>query len=388
MSPLPTLNDATCSEWRCDLAALEAPWRQLATQTHLPSPFHTWEWFVCWQRHFLPPDPSVLRLFLVHDEAQKLIGIVPFYLRNRIRGWGLPCPSREWRLVGNTDPDYESLTEEPVFLARAGEERRVRDAVLRYLCKEKRGEWDYIKIGLDDGASDGAAPELPLPPFLRLKAHKRLGPALRTLPSSWEMLRKQVSRSMRDNLAYYPRLLERHGHTFTLRFRRTPDDVAAGIDTVIRLHQHRAQSEQFHTKHVSHIPEERHRAFLLDCLPQLASHSKAFLLELVVDGQPVAAQIFLEFGGTLVFYYSGFEIAWQAYSPLLIIARAALEDAIARGVPRANFLRAPAQWKARWGADPVENQQQIRLYRTTPLALMRSAATLALRQKNWLKRQK
>lgn len=343
---------------------------------------------MCWHRHFLQQDPTLVRVFVVHNEAQERIGIIPFYLRNRIRDWGLPCPSREWRLVGNTDPDYESLTEEPVFLASAGEEQRVRDTLLRYLCHEVRGQWDYIKIGLDDGASEGAEPLLSLPPFLRLRTHKRLGPALRPLPADWATLRKQVSRSMRDNLAYYPRLLERHGHPFTLHFRRTPGEVTAGLDTVIRLHRHRAQSVQFHTKHFSHIPEERHRAFLHDCLPQLAAQRQAFLIELVADDQPIASQIFLEYEGTLVFYYSGYENAWQAYSPLLIIARTALEDAIQRGVPQANFLRAPALWKSRWGAEPLENQQQLRLYRTTPLALVRSTATLAIRQQDWLKQQK
>ena len=314
--PISTTLSPTCRAE--DFLTLEEDWRRLSALAHHASAFLSWEWASCWVEAFLLGDEGALQTLVVRDLAGDAVGIVPLYKRHLAPGWGLPCRSREWRLLGNTGRDYESLTDEPIFLARAGWESDVRDAALRWLCTEARGEWDYVKLGLRDGAGDGALPALPEFPMVNARAGKRLGPAVRDLPADWPTLRKQLSRSMRDNTAYYPRLLTRHGHTTRLRFLRSEAEVREGLPTVIALHRHRARSEACATEHVSHIPEPRHAGFLMDCLPRLALAGGAFLVILEAGGIPIAAQAFLEARDSLAFYYSGFDTDWQQYSPLLI----------------------------------------------------------------------
>ena len=349
IDPLTSSTDPrlTCVDQAKSFCQLESDWRRLAAQTYFPSPFQSWEWALLWWRTFLDGQLDCLRVLVFRDATDQVVGIAPFYLRHLVRLWGVPCSSHEWRLLGNTGIDYESLTEEPIFLARAGWEARVRDETLSYLLTHVRREWDYVHLGLQEGAGEGDLPSLPSIPFINVRSGKKIGSALRSLPADWPTFRGQLSRSMRDNMTYYPRLLKRHGHQTQIRFLSTPSAVEVGLSTMIGLHRKRAQSDRFQTQHVNHLPDRRHEVFLHDCLAHLATSGKAFLIELEVDGVPIASQAFLECRDMLLFYYSGFEPQWQQYSPLLLIAQAALEGALARGIRVVNFLPGAAPWKAR-----------------------------------------
>ena len=355
-----------------DFLALEPEWRLLATQMATPSIFSTWEWAIHWWEVFLGSNSDCLRIFVVRDENGTVQGIVPLYCALSFRYWGVPCHSHEWRMFGDAGHHQESLTEEPIFLVRAGYESAVLETFLTHLQSFACCDVDYLKI-----THQLWRPEmLPEVPSGRIKqgyfqVKVREGSAIRPLPADWKTLRKEISRSMRDNTAYYPKLLARHGHEYSLSFHQTQSEVSQTVPILIALHQKRAKNEHAGAVHLNHLEEEHHHEFLMNCLPALAAQGKAILLTLCVGEETIAAQVFLEEQKMLTVYYSGFDTKWHAYSPLLIILQAMLEDAMERGVQVVNFLPDTALWKSRWGAEPVLAVQEIRLYRTTPLALLR-----------------
>src|SRR5436305_102541 len=47
----------------------------------------------------------------------------------------------------------------------------------------------------------------------------------RELPDTWEAFERDLNKSMRDNVRYYPRLMVRSGHAFVFEIAATPDEV-------------------------------------------------------------------------------------------------------------------------------------------------------------------
>jgi CelD/BcsL family acetyltransferase involved in cellulose biosynthesis len=174
---------------------------------------------------------------------------------------------------------------------------------------------------------------------------------------------------MRDNLAYYPRLLKRHGHDYEIEAPTTTRAIEGALDALIGLHNARAISGIGKT-HVSHMPSETHERFIRDSISDLASRNMAFVRIVRIDGEPAAAQAFLEFGGRVVVYYSGFAERWAPYSPLTILLANVIEELCARGVRSLNFLPGFEQWKTRWRAEPL-TVHELSLYRVAPDSLLR-----------------
>ena len=138
---------------------------------------------------------------------------------------------------------------------------------------------------------------------------------------------------------------------------------------------HGARSTQSRGRgHANHIHTPAHRAFLTDLLTRMAAEDRAFVTELVVDGRVVASQAFLEDREDLMVYYSGYEEAWYAYSPVFIIDVSVFQEAQARGVRRLDFLTARADWKTRWGAIAGPAMHRVFVVPLRPDCLARTLA--------------
>ena len=100
--------------------------------------FLTWEWLYLWTKHYLGGDR--LRILLLLDDDQRLVGIAPFYLRTT-KAQGL-IPLRELRFLG-------SETVCSSYLDVIVSERHT-PAVLRSLCgylfNQARSDWDILTL--------------------------------------------------------------------------------------------------------------------------------------------------------------------------------------------------------------------------------------------------
>ena len=338
------------------LEAMRAEWDALVAACHRPSPCATHAWATAWWRAFGNRADGAGRdtqpfVVVLRDAGGRLVGVVPF-VEDRPAS---PLRVRRLRALGFVGQDgVFDMTEEPSLLVMEGWEARTLAALATALRPGlQAGRWDSVHLRVL--AEAAARPLQDALSATRGQASVRIdvrgGSDYATLPGSWGDYRKAMTRSMRDNLPYYPRLLSRDGHDWRVRTLTEPGDMADAAARLAALHRARAASAKG-KRHDAHVHGPVQEAFLSDLLCRLAARGEARVAELVVDGRVVASQAFLEAGDTMTVYYSGYEEAWSKYSPIFVIDAVVFRDALERGVRRLDFLRSPAPWKARWLAEP------------------------------------
>jgi CelD/BcsL family acetyltransferase involved in cellulose biosynthesis len=170
----------------------------------------------------------------------------------------------------------------------------------------------------------------------------------RQLPARWDDVVRGLGKSMRDNVKYYPRLMERHGHAFSFEVAQTPTQVAGWLPVLYQLHRERARASMS-VAHPDYFEVTNRRAFMTAVAPQLAAAGQLRIGILKIDGEPVAAQMWLERGRAMFVYYSGYRIEWAPHSVALIATIESMRDAMDRGIDRVEFLAGGGLPKERWG---------------------------------------
>lgn len=348
---------------------LEEQWRSLFSDASYPTVFASWEWVSEWWRHFSPIlrqnyPAAQLHIVCVLGSGGEIIGIAPFYEAERCE---FPFIGKSLRLIGEVvEGDLSrGMTEEPAVLLRKNREEEAVAAMLAYLTKSDFARWNHFFLPFLSAKTVRLAR-----PFLKTYGNNQ-GPQIVRLPKTWADYRNSLSRSMRDNLAYYPKRLAKHGHSWNIKRIDDPDQITEAADLLVALHRRRAAAPRG-CPHIDHIPAEVNVQFLKSILRRLTETHHAFITVLEVNGKPVAAQMFLQDSGTLTVYYSGYDITWYDYSPLTLLLEEVIRQGIKEGIHTLNFLRGELPWKTRWRA-----QEEIPLQRATNyLAFCQDAETI------------
>lgn len=336
-----------------DFASLESEWRELTCDASYASPFSTWDWIWEWWRHSAPrircSVPGYgLCVVCAYDAHEVLIGIAPFFsVPSRVSPYG----GRRLRLLGDID-ELQLMTEEPTVLLRQGREEEAVASLLTGLKTAKFPHWRSFVL-----------PVISPHPLQGAWRYPRIsrgsdGPQTVSLPNTWDAFRAGLTRSMRDNTAYYPKRLKKHAHQYEFRCVTDPCKIAEAVLLLADLHRQRAEGDRG-PQHNNYLPGPLHVAFLTAVMTRLALAGEGFIAVLEIDGNPVAAQAFLENAGRLTVYYSGFNPAWYDYSPLTILMSEVIRDAIRRNVQILSFLPGAQPWKARWGACLEMERQRL-----------------------------
>ena len=369
---------SACREITADaeFLALRERWNALLACCDYPTPFCSWEWAWEWWQRFGGAASPRCRLIVAeaHDAAGTLVGLAPFFFPAAEAG---PLRLRPLRpLATRIHCLVDDLTEEPLVLLRADAPEAAFEALCRALLAwPGRGDWDLIHLRLLRRAGTGAIGPLwrRLPgtfPFVLTRPKKRLGQT-RELAAAWPEFRRSLSKSMRDNTAYYPRLLTREGHAWSVTILRDPEAVSQAVRTLIRLHTCRAESERG-PAHTNHLPGAEQQAFLHDILTRLSAQGMAAVALLEVDGKTIAAQSVLECAGRLTFYYSGFDPRWHRYSPVTVLHAALIQDALLRGLTGLDYLPEAEPWKTRWGTEAAWVYDELSCLSLSPRSVLRS----------------
>lgn len=369
---------SSCHEITTDaqFLALRACWNALLTRCDYPTPFCTWEWAWEWWRRFGGAASPGYRLIVAEacDAAGLLVGLAPFFFP---AGGAGPLRLRPLRpLATRIHCLVDDLTEEPLILLDANAPEAAFEALCRALLTwPGRSDWDLIHLRLlrRVGTREIGPLWRRLPstfPFVLTRPKKRLGQT-RCLPAAWPEFRRSLSKSMRDNTAYYPRLLTREGHSLSVTILREPEAVSEAARTLISLHACRSQSERG-PAHTNHLPGADQQAFLQGILTRLAGQGMAAVALLEVDGKTIAAQSVLECAGCLTFYYSGFDPCWHRYSPITILHAALIQDALTRGLTGLDYLPEAEPWKTRWGTEAAWVYDELSCLSLSPRSLLRS----------------
>ncbi|HVT07178.1 MAG TPA: GNAT family N-acetyltransferase [Polyangia bacterium] len=350
---------------------LEQRWRDVLAHSSAPSPFHTWEFAHEWWHQFvvgrLGGATGQFEVVVVSTAGGMPVAILPFYVENTLGRANLGTTLQPF----GRSSFFETMTDSPIAIYRAGFEARALEAVKSYLGGARRS-WDVAALRTNPSRNAAASSSSRLSPASSLLEVTRVceAPLTAQLPTSWAVYRTTLSKSMRDNVAYYPRKLSRECPGWRLREVRSPAEIGGATDALIRLHRMRSTT-RVGIPHRNHIETEEQAAFLRRWFRRAAERNQIAIYILEIDGRAAAAQAFLEGPASLAVYYSGYDARYYRYSLLTIITAEAIRTGISRGASRIEFPPIATPWKMRWGVQERKGIAETSLYSTRPGAVAR-----------------
>jgi CelD/BcsL family acetyltransferase involved in cellulose biosynthesis len=315
-----------------ELLALEADWDRLVDSMEVPSPFLSSDWNRTWWDTFGRGKQARVAVL---SEAGRVVGIAPFY---RVR-YGPVRP-----LVPFGWPDRLTEQMEPI-IPEPGR-NTLNHALREWLLKEHT-------MGLAAGLDRPTAVS-----FGEQALRDDVYFDWRPLPPTWDELLDGLHRSMRGNIRYYPRLLERSGHKLAFRVADDVAGVRAALPTLFALHTARANAPTGE-RHRDRLSEPIRREFLQRLAAVLPVQGAMKVGILAVDGVDVAAQLWFERNGAIFLHYSGYEPEWSKFSVAMVVTSEIIRTGIERGMRRVEFLRGSKQFKTRWN---TEQRMQTDVY--------------------------
>jgi CelD/BcsL family acetyltransferase involved in cellulose biosynthesis len=307
----------------------EAGWNRLVERCRAPVPFATWQFQTAWYRTF---GTGPLHLLAAQDGEGEWVGVLPLY--------ELPAPDGpSVRLVGGTDvADYLDL------IAVAGREEEVWKALLPALAELP---WRVADLRPLPAASPTPGLLSSLAPTAGLASRTAVEdrcPVIELAPT-WEGYLAGLSGKDRHELRRKIRRAEA-GHP-RIEVARSPGAMAVLLDGFVALHRKSKVGK-------ARFMDEPMEAFFREVGRDLAAAGLAALWMLWLEERPAAALLCLEQAGTVSLYNSGFDPDARAMSPGVVLIARTIEDAIARGFRRYDFLRGEESYKYGFGAVPTE----------------------------------
>jgi CelD/BcsL family acetyltransferase involved in cellulose biosynthesis len=327
-----------------DLARDAEQWETLAEGI----PFRSWGWASTWWRHYGAVRQRRLYVVTVHDEAERLAGVLPLYLDVSATS------GRTLRLLGSGEvcADYTGL------LCRPGWEATLSDAIASWLAEQALGDasnanrWDLLWLENID-AED--RPSMLLAEHLAqagCRVHQRPGTRCWrvALPASWAEYLRRLSKSHRKQVGRAESRLFATRRA-VLRSVTCRDELPRTMDLLERLHQRR----RLQLGQPGCFASERFAAFHRDVALTMLRAGQLQLHWLELDGRPVAVEYHLAGGGMVYAYQAGIEPEALTYEPGSLITQASLRRAIERGYLAFDFLRGDEPYKAHWRAEARPN---------------------------------
>jgi CelD/BcsL family acetyltransferase involved in cellulose biosynthesis len=214
--------------------ALAHEWDRLVDNSSQRCFFLRPSWTRLWWNYLRPPDS---RLFIItsRDETEELVGLAPFYIKQR-RTAGIPH-IREINFLGTGV--YAHSSEYLDIIARRGYEGAVAQSVTSLL--RASDEWDRLCLS-----------EIPASSVMLAHLLEAIGGDYEVevcsrahyveTTGSWETYLSQIGKATRTSLRRRTRsLFENYDSRFQLV--ETPEELEPAMDALVRLHQAR-----WHTK--------------------------------------------------------------------------------------------------------------------------------------------
>jgi CelD/BcsL family acetyltransferase involved in cellulose biosynthesis len=315
-----------------------AGWDALVARSRRPTPFARWAFQTLWARRFAP---GPLDLHVVRDSAGECVGVLPLYTEPGADG---PVA----RLVGGVDvADYLDL------VAAAGREEEAWKALLPVLAAGPARILDLRPVPADSPTA-ALLPALAGASGLACQVAREDRCPVVELPASWEAYLAGLDGKDRHELRRKLRRAEAGAPEVAVA--RDPDAVAAAMDDFLALHRRSKVGK-------ARFMDERMEGFFRELAPPLAASGALAVWRLRLAGRPAAALLCFEYDGEVGLYNSGFDPEARALSPGVVVIARSIEDAIARGFRRYDFLRGEEPYKYGFGAAATD---VLRLTLTRP----------------------
>ena len=208
---------------------LRGEWDELLTASEQQAYFLRWHWTKLWWSHFAPPH-SRLNIIVCRDSEGTLVGLAPFYWRQRHL---LLLPYvREIVFIGM---GIELKTSEHLdVIARRGCERMVAQQIAELLHASH--DWDRLWLW-----------QVPSQSRVLRHLQQALGARTAVTPCDrapyidtsvgWAAFKQGFGRSMRRNVEYYPRRLFKLYPTACFSHVKTQEELQPAMDALVNLHR-------------------------------------------------------------------------------------------------------------------------------------------------------
>ncbi len=336
-SPVKTLKTRLLLSWD-EVEELRPQWDTLLQRSRANSLFLTWEWIDAWRS--VPGRRARPFVVAVHDQADRLVGIGPFYVA-RLRFLHL-LRLRTLRTLG----DRESGGEYPDWILDPDCEARAGLALARCMA-EARGLWHCMwlpNVAGWTGASErisAACAQAGL-----LVRSRSSGFSIAALPGDFPSYLQSVSANLRSTLRRQQRRFFTGAEAAFLRC-SSPADVPVFLEALFDLN-HRRWSTAGQVGTFVRKPFERQ--FYTLFAPRAFARGWLRLYALKRGDSFVALQAGYVYEGTFLQLQEGFDPEAPAGVGNVLRARV-IEDLLAEGIRTYDFLGEHTEHKRRWLAE-------------------------------------
>lgn len=320
-----------------DFQSVKDNWNSLLNKSIDNNVFLTWEWLSTWWEHL--GEGRKLLILLVEDE-KKVVAIAPLMFSE----YELPVLGRIKKIefVGAPQSDYHNfiLIEENVECLRR---------VLTYLGNNFADlNWIELKEIPETSISVDFLRRLSFDISCELEMKERvcnICPYI-SLPNSIDLLMRELSKNLRQNLNKYMRKIE---EKYKVQFKRH-DELGYSTDEAMKvfimLHQKRWQSEgmpgAFGDK------GNKFRDFHMDVAKRFAEKGWLGLYFLTANDEPISVQYTFQYGQRMYYYLAGLDTEYSGYSVGNLIIKFLLEECIKMGFEEYDLMRGDEPYKTRW----------------------------------------
>ena len=343
LSVEPSALNTTLLTTEAEFDSIENDWDRLLDESDQRAYFLRWAWNRIWWRSFKPANS---RLFIIacRDKNQKLIGLAPFYWRQRSTA-GIEH-IREVLFLGTGI--FLQTSESLDIIARRGSERIVAVSVADFLRRNR--DWD--QLWLNEIPSSSTV----LPQFRRaLGESSQVSVCNRThyieADTDWETFKSKLGRATRQNTLRQTRRLF---DSYDCRFRRikTADELETAMDALVSLHQARWQSKG----NPGSFAIPGFEDFLREAARLSLAEGRLRLWVLEVDGKIAATRIAFFENGVVNCFQGGFDPAYAKDSIGKVLLGLCVRDCIEdESVREYNFMGGKDSYKDCWAKSASDN---------------------------------
>ncbi len=333
-------------------ASLREPWSELLEKNPAVDFFLSHPWLYSWWEVFA--RGRELSIFVCrHGSDGRVVGILPAFMEN---GGGLS--SRRMRLLGSefVSSDFLGILVDP----------HSKEETLKALLDAlHHGEqlWDLLDFEALDSQGD-------LPALLHETVAKGEGrriliepgetcPAL-VLPGDWETYLRALTKKMRSNVRYFRKVLERRG-AVEYEMIESPEQFEGALSDVMRLRRRWIEARGYSSPCPFPLYADFHRRLWRRSIPEGGVHIRF----LRYNGRRIAFAYLLRLGASVYYYQTAFEQEFASRSVGSVLLGHLIEEAIAWGCTRFEFLRGDEQYKFKWGEVRERRLARVKVYNAT-----------------------
>ena len=325
--------------------ALAPEWARLAETAGAGNPFHHPDLLMPWAERSLRPGEQIW--LLAARKGGRLVGVAPLYRRS----WG-PGLAHSMQLWGAGRGS--NLIELPQVLVGREQPRAVARALVDRLCADS-SRWDWAELLL--GGSLWLEPDwLPRGGTVTLltkgiRANVVLPVSMGTQPALKRNVRESVRRARNRLERAYP-------GAWSITRATSSIDVPGAVSDLAGLHGERSRLTG-KKRHPNALARKADWTFLSAAVTALARREAVAIYRLVADGAAIAALLVLRTDGCTYFLLSGMSHSAWEFSPVTLLQRQAIEDAIALGQQCVNFSTGADTPKLRWSETLTLNPEFV-----------------------------